>query len=45
MNMNGVSVQTGDVIGLHNGTLVLAGHSNEEVARDLLAQCRPASAS
>jgi DAK2 domain fusion protein YloV len=38
VSMNGIEIQIGDVIGLHNGTLVIAGHSNEEVAHDLLAQ-------
>ena len=38
VNMDGVVVNIGDVIGLHNGTLVLAGHSNEEVARQLLTK-------
>jgi uncharacterized protein len=38
VNMNGVTVRTGDVIGLHNGALVLSGHSEEEVAGRLLAR-------
>ena len=38
VSMNGIEIQIGDVIGLHNGTLVIAGHSNEEVAHDLLAK-------
>ncbi len=36
VSMNGMAVEIGDVIGLHNGTLVLSGHSNDEVARALL---------
>jgi len=36
VTLNGVAVKTGDVIGLHNGTLVLAGHANDAVAHALL---------
>jgi DAK2 domain fusion protein YloV len=38
VNMNGVTVRTGDVIGLHNGALVLSGHSEEDIAERLLAK-------
>ncbi|MGI8588635.1 MAG: DAK2 domain-containing protein [Chloroflexia bacterium] len=34
--MNGMEIKQGDVIGLHNGTLVLTGSTNEEVGRKLL---------
>ncbi len=36
VTLNGVTVKVGDVIGLHNGALVVAGASEEEVAWDLL---------
>jgi DAK2 domain fusion protein YloV len=40
VNLNGVSVKTGDVIGLHNGTLVVAMQDQEAVAWDLLKRMR-----
>ncbi len=36
VTLNGVTVKVGDIIGLHNGALVVAGKGEEEVAWDLL---------
>jgi DAK2 domain fusion protein YloV len=35
VQMNGLDVKTGDVIGLHNGTLIVAGKTNDAVAEQL----------
>jgi DAK2 domain fusion protein YloV len=40
VSLNGVNVKTGDVIGLHNGTLVTALSDPEAVAWDLLDRMR-----
>jgi dihydroxyacetone kinase-like predicted kinase len=42
VTLNGVTVNVGDVIGLHNGALVVAGSSEEEVAWDLLKRMQAA---
>jgi dihydroxyacetone kinase-like predicted kinase len=42
VTLNGVTVKVGDVIGLHNGALVLAGTSEEEVAGNLLQRMHAA---
>ncbi len=43
VTLNGVAVQVGDVIGLHNGALVVAGTGEEEVAWDLLKRMQAAN--
>jgi DAK2 domain fusion protein YloV len=43
VTLNGVAVKTGDIIGLHNGTLVVALTDQEAVAWDLLKRMRAAS--
>jgi len=42
VTLNGITVNVGDVIGLHNGALVVAGTSEEEVAWDLLKRMQAA---
>ena len=43
VNLNGVAVKTGDVIGMHNGTLVVALTDQEAVAWDLFKRMRAES--